>query len=118
APPVAEEARDSSEETKSNDAVPRRQCDYVSEGKEKGGMLMGRNREYHEALQASETTMFLTVPPNSAPLARLTLHRQIPLCRHPTVFREDSKKTAQTRPITSCAENTDFGIQRVSPTSG
>ncbi|MBQ6119186.1 MAG: hypothetical protein IJK98_08135, partial [Clostridia bacterium] len=55
------------------------QCDYVSEGKEKGGMLTGRNREYHEALQASETTMFLTAPLNSAPQARLTSARQIPV---------------------------------------
>ncbi|MBQ6119594.1 MAG: hypothetical protein IJK98_10205, partial [Clostridia bacterium] len=56
---------------------------------EKGGMLTGRNREYHEALQASETTMFLTVPPNSAPLARLTLHRQIPVCRDPAMIRAE-----------------------------
>ena len=27
---------------------------------DKGGLLTGRNREYHDALQASETTMFLT----------------------------------------------------------
>jgi hypothetical protein len=44
--------------------------------------------------QCRQARLTQAQPPNSAPQARLTSARQIPVCRYPTMIREDKKSPA------------------------